>query len=108
MSLRAANAALAALVAVLVGGWRGASTSDVTGAAPPASIPTFSTADIARTGFFYVGGHYVGRPGKEVMDGAMYVEEMVPRRSSARIRSSFFKERGKPARLGRDQCSTPV
>ena len=44
-----------------------------------ASIPTVSTANIAREGFFYVGGHYVGEPGKEVMDGAMYVEVKVPR-----------------------------
>jgi pimeloyl-ACP methyl ester carboxylesterase len=48
--------------------------------APPPSIRTFSTADIASTGFFYVGGQYVGAPGKEVMDGAEYVEVMVPKR----------------------------
>jgi pimeloyl-ACP methyl ester carboxylesterase len=47
---------------------------------PPASIHTFSTEDIASTGFFYVGGKYVGAPGKEVMDGAEYVEVMVPKR----------------------------
>ena len=35
------------------------------GAAPPSSIPTFSTADIARQGHFYVGGHFMGDPGKE-------------------------------------------
>jgi hypothetical protein len=28
---------------------------------------------------FYVGGHYVGAPGKEQMDGAMYVEVWVPK-----------------------------
>jgi pimeloyl-ACP methyl ester carboxylesterase len=28
---------------------------------------------------FYVGGHYVGGPGKEQMDGAMYVELWVPK-----------------------------
>jgi pimeloyl-ACP methyl ester carboxylesterase len=48
--------------------------------APPASIPTFSTEDVARTGFFYAGGKYVGPPGKEVMDGAEYVEVMVPKK----------------------------
>src|ERR1700688_4113089 len=48
--------------------------------APPPSIHTFSTEDIASTGFFYVGGQYVGAPGKEVMGGAMYVEVMVPKR----------------------------
>jgi pimeloyl-ACP methyl ester carboxylesterase len=53
-----------------------ASNSD---ALPPASIPTVSAADIARVGFFYVGGHYAGETGKEVMDGAEYVEVMVPK-----------------------------
>src|SRR3984893_1116173 len=48
--------------------------------APPASIPTFSTEDVARTGFFYAGGKYVGPAGKEVMDGAEYVEVMVPKK----------------------------
>jgi len=48
--------------------------------APPPSIHTFSTEDIASTGFFYVGGQYVGAPGKEVMDGAEYVEVMVPKK----------------------------
>ena len=28
---------------------------------------------------FYVGGKYVGAPGKEYMDGAMYVELWVPK-----------------------------
>jgi pimeloyl-ACP methyl ester carboxylesterase len=54
--------------------------ADFKGAAPPARIPTVSTTDIARTGVFYVGGHYVGEPGKEIMDGAMYVEVLVPRK----------------------------
>jgi hypothetical protein len=53
--------------------------------APPPSIHTFSTEDIASTGFFYVGGQYVGAPGKEVMDGAEYVEVMVPKK----IRHSY-------------------
>jgi pimeloyl-ACP methyl ester carboxylesterase len=44
-----------------------------------ASITTFSTADIGRQGHFYVGGHYTGEPGKEIMDGAMYVEVWVPK-----------------------------
>jgi pimeloyl-ACP methyl ester carboxylesterase len=49
-------------------------------AAPPAAIPTFSTEDIARQAFFYIGGHYVGDPGKEIMHGAMYVEVLVPKK----------------------------
>ena len=80
MKLRISNAVQAALMVVLIGAGFGAKAQNVSGAAPPASIPTFSTEDIARTGFFYVGGHYAGGPGKEVMDGAEYVEVMVPKK----------------------------
>jgi pimeloyl-ACP methyl ester carboxylesterase len=55
------------------------------GAEPPAAIPTIATGNIAREGHFYVGGHYVGEPGKEIMFGAMYVEVMVP----AKIRHPY-------------------
>jgi pimeloyl-ACP methyl ester carboxylesterase len=47
--------------------------------APPSAIPTVSHDNVARHGFFYAGGKYVGEPGREVMHGAMYVEVMVPR-----------------------------
>jgi pimeloyl-ACP methyl ester carboxylesterase len=77
MNLRLSAAAL--LAAILAGGWFRADAARVAGATPPASVPTFSTADIGRQGHFYVGGHYVGDPGKETMDGAMYVEVWVPR-----------------------------
>src|SRR5258708_35972318 len=80
MKLRIAHAVQAALVVVVIGGGFGTRAQSPAGAAPPASIPTFSTEDIARTGFFYVGGHYAGGAGKEVMDGAEYVEGMVPKK----------------------------
>src|SRR3954464_10212096 len=54
--------------------------SDLSKAAPGPSIPTFSTDDIARSGFFYAGGKYEGEKGKEVMRGAMYVEVLVPKK----------------------------
>jgi pimeloyl-ACP methyl ester carboxylesterase len=53
--------------------------SKTSGAMPPPAIPTFSTENLGRMAHFYVGGHYVGEPGKEVMDGAMYVEVWVPK-----------------------------
>lgn len=77
VKIRFLTAVLFALAAILVSGWSGASARDVAGA-PPASIPTFSTADIGRQGHFYVGGHYVGQPA--IMDGAMYVEVWVPKK----------------------------
>ena len=47
---------------------------------PFTSIPTFSTEKIGRQGHFYVGGKWVGEPGKERMRGAMYVEVWVPKK----------------------------
>jgi len=76
MNMRISTVGLVALVAVVVSGWLGANAA---GTAPPASVPTFSTAEIGRQGHFYVGGHWVGEPGKETMDGAMYVEVWVPK-----------------------------
>jgi len=51
----------------------------VLGQEPPDAIPTVSLGNVARQGFFYAGGEYVGEPGRETMGGAMYVEVMVPR-----------------------------
>ena len=45
-------------------------------AIPPDLIPTFSTDGIARKGFFYVGGEYVGDP--PIMGGQMYVDVWEP------------------------------
>jgi pimeloyl-ACP methyl ester carboxylesterase len=56
------------------------SPKDVPVVLPLTSVPTFSTANIARQGHFYVGGKWVGEPGQEVMRGAMYVETWVPRK----------------------------
>ena len=79
MNVRISTAGLVVLAVVFMGGWFGGSAHHVAAASPAASIRTFSTADIGRQGHFYVGGHYVGEPGKETMDGAMYVEVWVPK-----------------------------
>src|SRR5581483_1434800 len=49
------------------------------GGVPRSTIPTFSTADLSRTGIFYAGGKYVGEPGKETMGGDAYVVVWVPK-----------------------------
>ncbi|HTI42439.1 MAG TPA: hypothetical protein VL693_11495 [Vicinamibacterales bacterium] len=72
------TAAIALLVGIKVGGQTG-SRAVTASALPPSSIPTFSTENIGRMAHFYVGGNYVGEPGKEYMDGAMYVEVWVPK-----------------------------
>jgi pimeloyl-ACP methyl ester carboxylesterase len=79
MSLRISYAVVVSLAAIFAG-WFAAQADDISRAMPGPSIPTFSTDDIARTGFFYAGGKYAGDKGKEVMGGAMYVEVMVPKR----------------------------
>ena len=57
-------------------------------ATPPAAIPTVSLANLARQGFWFAGGKYVGALGEakeSTMGGAMYVEVMVPKQ----IRSPY-------------------
>ena len=41
----------------------------------PVTVPT----SVAERGFFFVGGEYVGEPGKQVMAGQMYVEALKPK-----------------------------
>ncbi len=56
--------------------------------AVPSTIPTVALDNVARHGFFFTGGKYVGElgPNKEsTMGGAMYVEVMVPKQ----IRSPY-------------------
>ena len=57
-------------------------------ATPNSKIPTVSLANVARQGFYYAGGKYVGELGdnkESTMGGAMYVEVMVPKQ----IRSPY-------------------
>ncbi|HEY1865873.1 MAG TPA: alpha/beta hydrolase [Candidatus Acidoferrales bacterium] len=82
----------------------GVANAAVAKAMPPDSIPTYSTENIARTGFFYVGGKYVGEPGKEVMDGAMYVEVWVPKQIQHPYPIVFFHGAGQ---TGTDWLQTP-
>jgi pimeloyl-ACP methyl ester carboxylesterase len=74
---------------VIGGAWSEAAAQTASSkAAPPTAIPTVSLNNIARHGFFYAGGHYVGElgPNKEsTMGGAMYVEVLVPKQ----IRSPY-------------------
>jgi pimeloyl-ACP methyl ester carboxylesterase len=79
--VRISTAILSALAFVLVSRSVAQQTAkDVPVVPPLTSVPTFSTANIARQGHFYVGGKWVGKPGEEVMRGAMYVETWVPKK----------------------------
>jgi pimeloyl-ACP methyl ester carboxylesterase len=79
MNLRISAVALLLLGTILASGWFIKRTRTFADTPPRSSILTFSTAEIGRQGHFYVGGHYVGEPGNETMDGAMYVEVWVPK-----------------------------
>ena len=79
MTLQKPEVVLAFLILVLLGACFCAYAQRSSPASLPTSVPTFSIDAIGREGFFYVGGHYVGESGKEVMEGAMYVEVRVPK-----------------------------
>jgi hypothetical protein len=52
--------------------------------------PHIPDRNLGREGFFYVGGQYVGPPGKEAMHGSMYVEVWVPKQIRQRYPVVFF------------------
>lgn len=70
-------------------------------AMPPSTIPTFATANIARQGFFYAGGKYVGEPGKEIMGEAMYTEVWVPKQRKHPYPVVFFHGAGQSGAVWR-------
>jgi pimeloyl-ACP methyl ester carboxylesterase len=80
MKLKISVATLAIIASTFCTMSFGTNANDAPGAPPPATIPTFSTEAIARQGHFYVGGKWVGEPGKQNMRGAMYVEVWVPKK----------------------------
>ena len=78
--MRISNRIFLLLPALILGSQFAAAANDARVSALPASVPTFSTEKIGRQGHFYVGGKWVGEPGKERMRGAMYVEVWVPKK----------------------------
>jgi pimeloyl-ACP methyl ester carboxylesterase len=53
---------------------------DAARAEPPRlPVPAFDQSAVGLRGYFYVGGRYVGEPGKEVMQGQVYVEVVAPK-----------------------------
>ena len=86
---------LPALAFLLVGRCCAQKPSKNESMTPPfTSVPTFSTANISRQGHFYVGGKWVGKPGQEVMRGAMYVETWVPRKIRFKYPILFIQSGG--------------
>jgi pimeloyl-ACP methyl ester carboxylesterase len=46
---------------------------------PKLPVPAHDQSAVGARGFFYVGGQYVGEPGKETMRGQIYVEVVAPK-----------------------------
>ena len=86
--MKSRSAILAAFVIVVGFALSAHAQTAASKAAPNSNIPTVSLANVARHGFYYAGGKYVGELGDEkesTMGGAMYVEVMVPKQ----IRSPY-------------------
>lgn len=67
----------------------------------PSAIPTFSTENIGRQGFFYAGGRYEGGAGKEVMGDTMYTEVWVPKQIRHPYPIVFFHGNGQSGAVWR-------
>ena len=46
---------------------------------PKLPVPAVDQSAVGQRGYFYVGGHYTGEPGKEIMQGQIYVEVVAPK-----------------------------
>ena len=67
-------------VAATVGLLLAAAICGVQAAGPVAkTMPAYDQSAVARRGYFYIGGSYVGNPGKRLMHGQIYVEVLIPR-----------------------------
>jgi pimeloyl-ACP methyl ester carboxylesterase len=91
-------------IAKFIGGWieKNVPQKDKPAiAAPPSGIPTFSTEHMARQGFFYAGGKYVGDTGKEIMGEAMYTEVWVPKQVRHPYPWVFFHGNGQTGAVWR-------
>jgi pimeloyl-ACP methyl ester carboxylesterase len=91
-------------IAKFIGGWMEKNIPQkdkLSMAMPPSSVPTFSTDNIARQGFLYAGGKYVGGPGKEVMGETMYTEVWVPKQQRHPYPVVFFHGNGQTGAVWR-------
>jgi pimeloyl-ACP methyl ester carboxylesterase len=43
-------------------------------------VPAYDQSAVAKRGYFYVGGKYVGEDGKSIMQGQVYVEVLAPKK----------------------------
>jgi pimeloyl-ACP methyl ester carboxylesterase len=46
---------------------------------PKLPVPAVDQSAVGQRGYFYAGGKYVGEPGKEIMQGQIYVEVLAPK-----------------------------
>ena len=99
--------ALTALAAVIGTSGDVTAQSAASKAAPSAAIPRVSLNNVARIGYFYAGGQYVGEIGpmkEQTWAGAMYFEVMVPRQIKSPYPVVFLHGAGQ---TGVDWLQTP-
>jgi pimeloyl-ACP methyl ester carboxylesterase len=60
-------------------------------------VPAFAQHTLATREYFYIGGKYIGQPGKEVMAGQMYVEVLRPQRVTQKYPLVLFHGAGQTA-----------
>jgi hypothetical protein len=46
---------------------------------PKLPVPAVDQSAVGQRGYFYVGGKYIGEPGKEIIQGQAYVEVVAPK-----------------------------
>src|SRR6266702_2909894 len=67
------------LLTLLTWGLVFAALAPVSAEPPRLPVPAFDQSAVGARGYFYVGGTYVGEPGKEIMQGQIYVEVVAPK-----------------------------
>ena len=61
---------------------------------PKLPVPAIDQSAIAQRGYFYVGGKYTGEPGKEIMQGQIYVEVLAPEGCATALSARAHPRRG--------------
>ena len=60
---------------------------------PKLPVPAVDQSAVALRSYFYVGGHYVGDPGKEILQGQIYVDVLAPLNAGLKFLRDFGEQR---------------
>ena len=68
-------------------------------------VPAVDQSAVAKRGYFYVGGKYVGEDGKNIMQGQVYVEVLAPKKLANTL--AFMFETRYPQRVTSFAAQSP-